>query len=91
MERRATTTVVPDDALTGPTPGPETLASVLEPLPEPPTKRSGAVARLSSRTLIIVAVAGLLVLASVVFALVLFRRQSNARAAGNATQVQRVP
>jgi eukaryotic-like serine/threonine-protein kinase len=88
MGRGTPVTKLMDDALAGPTPGPETLAAVLEPLPERAVKKPGTPVRPSSRTIIIVVVAGLVVLASVVFALVLFKRRSTTRAAGTATQVQ---
>ena len=66
---------VPGDALAGPTPGPDTLASVLEPTPAPGAVQAG-VSRASSRTLVIVMVAGLVVLAAAVTGAVLVKRKS---------------
>ncbi|MEO8213016.1 MAG: serine/threonine-protein kinase [Myxococcales bacterium] len=84
---------VPGDVLAGPTPGPDTLASVLEPTPTPAAlkrgqQRSGSSGR-PSRTVVITMLTGLVVLAAAVTATVVIKRQSVLRSAGAAGQVSR--
>jgi serine/threonine-protein kinase len=83
---------VAGDALAGPTPGPETLASVLEPTPPPaPMKRDDhprGPGR-SSRNVVITMVAGLVILAAAVTTTVLVKRQSVLRSTGAPGHVSR--
>jgi serine/threonine-protein kinase len=76
------------DAFGGPTPGPEALASVLEPMPETVPGKSGA-RKWSSRAMVIAMIAGLVVLAAAVTASVAMKRRSVLRSAGAAGQLQR--
>ncbi|MBC8132674.1 MAG: protein kinase [Deltaproteobacteria bacterium] len=78
------------DDVFGPTPGPETLASVLEPTPGPfAAKAKGDDKARASRTIVLAMVAGLVLLAAAVTGAVLVKRQSVMRAAGVSGEVQR--
>jgi serine/threonine protein kinase len=78
---------VPDAALAGPTPGPEALASVLEPTPSPAARPKGAppLSAVRANKLLMGMLIGLVVLAVAVTAAVLAKRQSVKRAARHAS------
>ncbi len=82
-----TTPAVPDNAFGGPTPGPESLAAVLEPAPAPTAKKPVGKTR-SSHGLLIAMLIGLGLLAAGVATAVLIKRQSVLRARGEGTQGQ---
>ncbi|MES1171837.1 MAG: serine/threonine-protein kinase [Bacteroidota bacterium] len=70
---------VPEDVFGGPTPGPESLAAILEPMPPAVAKKTGARPR-SSRRLVIAMVMGLVALAAATAAAVMAKRRAVMRA-----------
>jgi serine/threonine protein kinase len=75
-----------EDIFGGPTPGPESLAAVLEPTPVPAVRRPRGPFLWSSRRLVSAMVIGLVVLAAAVATAVAVKRQSVIRARAGAPQ-----